>query len=69
MNSPETEADDSPVDEVAAAKILGVSKFTLRNWRAKDRGPPYVKYPRSIRYRPSMLAAWLVANTRLGSKK
>ena len=42
---------DKILDERSAAKLLGLSVFTLRNWRHQLRGPSYVKLGRSVRYR------------------
>ena len=39
------------LDEHAAAKVLGLSVITLRNYRHLRRGPDYVKLGRSVRYR------------------
>jgi hypothetical protein len=44
----------------AAARELGVSPHTLRNWRAAGTGPAYFALTRSrIFYARSDLAAWL----------
>lgn len=43
-----------------AARILGVSKRTLEEWRAKGIGPSYVKQTeRTILYPHLNLEAWL----------
>jgi hypothetical protein len=42
-------------DDVVAALILGVSTALLSQWRADDRGPPYVRVGRAIKYRRSDL--------------
>jgi len=48
------------VGEEEAAKILGLSVQTLRNWRFKRIGPPYLKVgSRSVRYSPEDLYKWL----------
>ena len=36
---------------------------TLRSWRYKGEGPPYIKVGRLIRYRLSDVEAWLERNT------
>ena len=46
------------------AHILGVSEGTLRNWRQRGKGPPYLKIdPTSNHARPryelTMLVAWM----------
>jgi predicted DNA-binding transcriptional regulator AlpA len=47
------------VNEMEAAAILGYAVQTLRNWRGRSAGPPYVKRGRSIRYRREDLVAWM----------
>uniref|UniRef100_I2Q560 Helix-turn-helix domain-containing protein n=1 Tax=Desulfovibrio sp. U5L TaxID=596152 RepID=I2Q560_9BACT len=43
-----------------AAKVLGVSKRTLEDWRARGLGPTYVKETeRTILYPRRGLEAWL----------
>lgn len=47
------------INEDKAAKHLSVSKRTLRNWRVRGGGPPFVKISaRCIRYRAADLDAW-----------
>jgi hypothetical protein len=50
-------------DEIAARYRGLVSAGTLRNWRAKGRGPPFVKVGRSVLYPLAALEAWEVENT------
>jgi len=38
------------VDETKVAEIMDVAVQTLRNWRFQRRGPPYIKFGRSVRY-------------------
>jgi len=48
------------VDEQEAARMLGYTVGTLRNWRFKGRGPRFVRIsPKSIRYRIQDLEAWI----------
>jgi len=47
-------------DELAAK--LKVSRGILRQWRRKQRGPPFVRVGRNIMYRPSDVADWLRQN-------
>lgn len=43
-----------------AARVLRVSKLTLKNWRDRGEGPPHVRLgPKTIRYRLSSLMAYL----------
>jgi len=47
--------------EVAA--LLGLSEATLRFWRHRRQGPPYVKCGEAVRYRLSDLELWLSEHT------
>jgi len=49
-NVEQLRADDH-VGEDAATRLMGLSKFTLRNYRHLHKGPPYVRIGRAIRYR------------------
>jgi len=45
------EKETAYINDVQAAKIIGLSKQTLRNWRYKGLGPEYIKLnSRCIRY-------------------
>jgi len=44
-----------------AAEYLGVSVRTLEDWRAKEKGPKYVKIGHRIRYELSELEAVITA--------
>jgi predicted DNA-binding transcriptional regulator AlpA len=49
-----------------AADYFGISSATLRNWRARGDGPPYIKVnPRVIRYQLLELEAWMDTKPRL----
>jgi hypothetical protein len=48
-----------------AARVIGVAVKTMRNWRSKGLGPPWVAVGRKlVRYRPSDLRAFQEANLR-----
>lgn len=47
------------LDEQEAAAKLRLSGGTLRQWRYKREGPPFVKLGRRIMYRPEDVARWL----------
>ena len=47
---------DDRVDENTAAELLGVSPFTMRNWRSADRPLPFACTRRRISYRLHDLA-------------
>lgn len=51
------------VESIAAAPMIGVSAATLKMWRRKKIGPPYVRFGNRVRYRVSDLDAWLAAHT------
>lgn len=41
------------------SSILGIKKETLRSWRRREIGPPYIKILKTIRYREEDLYAYL----------
>jgi predicted DNA-binding transcriptional regulator AlpA len=45
--------------EDQAARLLSVSPRTLQAWRSEDRGPPYVRVGRSVRYVYAVLLQWI----------
>jgi excisionase family DNA binding protein len=58
--------EDAPfmtVDQVA--KLIGVAKQTLDNWRSTRRGgPPFVKLSdRAVRYERAAVLRWMAAHT------
>lgn len=64
MNTPTN--DNQPteyLDEKALCALLGISSVTATKWRAKGKGPPFIKLGRLVRYRRSDVDAWLRANT------
>jgi hypothetical protein len=58
---------DTPLDTVAAAKLIGLAVATLAKLRCLGGGPAYLKLGRKVVYRRADLADWLgarrVANT------
>jgi predicted DNA-binding transcriptional regulator AlpA len=50
------------VGERDAATYLGYTTAALRSWRAKGKGPSYVRHGRSVRYLVADLDAWLQAH-------
>lgn len=42
--------------------LRGISSVTATKWRAKAKGPPFIKVGRLVRYRRSDVGAWLRAN-------
>jgi len=60
MQKDQIQFTDSQVFTTAqAAKVLGVNKRTLDNWRSLGRGPAYMKYSkRQVRYLGKDLSAY-----------
>ena len=51
--------------EAQAARYLALSVFTLRNWRCRGDGPPFVKISRNaVRYRTQDLDVWVSGRVR-----
>ena len=44
-------ADAIMLDEQEVARMLGLAYRTVRDWRFKGKGPPYVKFGQTVRYR------------------
>jgi hypothetical protein len=55
---------DGYLNEDEQAAEFGVVKRTLRSWRQKGEGGPYVKIGKQIFYPIAETAAWLRANVR-----
>jgi hypothetical protein len=53
---------DGYLNEDEEAAELGVVKRTLRSWRQKGEGAPYVKVGKQVFYPIAGSAAWLKAN-------
>ena len=43
-----------------AAEILVVPRRTLERWRYLGGGPPFIRLPKCVRYRPEDLEAWVM---------
>ncbi len=52
------------IDEPTLASRLGVSRSTLQSWRYTGRGPRFIKLGRMVRYRSTVIDAYLRENTR-----
>ncbi len=50
--------------ELDAAKFLNTHPGTLRNWRSKGGGPPFVKVGNAVRYCPQSLREYIAVHTR-----
>lgn len=56
-NHPER-SETAPLTDRELAVRIGVQPGTLRQWRMKGYGPPYLKVGRAVRYRVSDVQAW-----------
>jgi len=50
---------DRTITEKEAATHLGLAVQTLRNWRSRRKGPPYLKISRAVRYKISDVEEFL----------
>lgn len=48
------------------ATLLNLKEGTLRVWRTRGFGPPYLKLGRAVRYNPADVDAWLQQRQRAG---
>jgi len=53
------EAPSEFLDERSLCALLAISSVTATKWRAKAKGPPFIKVGRLVRYRRSDVDAWL----------
>lgn len=61
---------ESALTEEQAARVIGVAVKTMRNWRVKGIGPPWVAVgPKLVRYRPQDLRAYQEANLRRSTSR
>lgn len=63
MDAPANSNQPEFLDEKRLCEVLGISAVTATKWRAKAKGPPFIKVGRLVRYRRGDLEAWLRANT------
>ncbi len=64
MTTPQN--DNSPseyLDEKRLCADPGISSVTATKWRAKAKGPPFIRVGRLVRYRRSDVEAWLASRT------
>jgi hypothetical protein len=67
---PEPAPLEPSLTEEEAARVIGVAPKTMRNWRVKGIGPPFVVTgPKLIRYRPPDLRAYQEANLRRSTRR
>ena len=53
-----TEMPQDLIGTKEAAAILGINHTTLSTWRAKGRGPRYIKYARTVLYSRAEIEAF-----------
>lgn len=63
VSANDNEAAPEFFDEKHLCAVFGISSVTATKWRAKAKGPPFIKVGRLVRYRRSDVDAWLRANT------
>jgi predicted DNA-binding transcriptional regulator AlpA len=63
MTSNDTLDQDRLVDTKEAAAMLSKHPAVLADWRHQGRGPKYVKFGRSVRYRVGDLRTWITDHT------
>lgn len=56
--------DEELLKTAEAARMMGITKQTLDQWRYRGIGPRYLKVGSNVRYRPSDVLAWLTARER-----
>ena len=49
------------LSEPQLARLLGITIYSLQNWRRRDVGPPYARFGRSVRYHRGEVEAWVEA--------
>lgn len=59
----------SLLNEHDVAHITGLSVASVRRWRLKRLGPPYIKIGAAVRYRRSDLEAWLASRPMGGERR
>lgn len=53
--------EDTLLDAADVADYLGIPVNSLKMWRYRRKGPPWLKLGRHVRYRQSALERWLDA--------
>jgi predicted DNA-binding transcriptional regulator AlpA len=57
-----SDIDDAQLlNDKSVAQLLCVSPGTLKSWRHRKQGPPFIRLGKSTRYRRSAVVAWLTA--------
>jgi excisionase family DNA binding protein len=63
MSANDNQAASEFLDERGLCELLSISTVTATKWRAKAKGPPYIKVGKLVRYRRSDVDAWLRQQT------
>jgi predicted DNA-binding transcriptional regulator AlpA len=50
------------LNTIEAAAYTGFSKQQFEAWRLNDQGPPYLKFPRLVKYHLPDLDAWMLSH-------
>jgi predicted DNA-binding transcriptional regulator AlpA len=66
---PNLKAPKTLLNERDIARIIGMSVASVRRWRLRDEGPPYLKLSSAVRYRPEDLKLWLDSRPMGGGKR
>lgn len=64
MTEPKIAEGTALLRETEAAELLSVPVPTLRGWRVRGGGPPFVKMGSLVRYRPADIDSYIAANMR-----
>jgi predicted DNA-binding transcriptional regulator AlpA len=60
MNSEKRDSNLQLLSEPATARALQISRATLRAWRSRGAGPPWLRVgPRLVRYDVAALRQWI----------
>ena len=53
--------DEPLLTDEEAAELLSIKKGTLRIWRLRGFGPPFIKLRQSVRYERKTLREWIAS--------
>jgi len=63
------QALETLLTEKEVARITSLSIASVRRWRLRGEGPPFVRINSSIRYQPSDVASWIASRPRGGTRE
>lgn len=61
--------DNDLLTTIEAARYLTLKKNTLEIWRVQGKGPRFLKFGRSVRYRKSDCNSWITGRERRNTSK